>query len=149
MDRRAVVHVRRVCVRGGYRLVEGPRCRLAARTGRKHRAEWASRAQAIGFGSSASSAHVCSSPAAIAIAFGSIDCWGYNLEGELGNGTTTTSLTPVPVSGITGATAIAAGGRDHTCALPFYAAEQHNPQKARLRCPPTCCQQTSTWCITG
>jgi hypothetical protein len=47
---------------------------------------------------------------------GSIDCWGSNLEGQLGNGTTTNSTTPVAVSGLTTATAFTAGLM-HTCAL--------------------------------
>ncbi len=47
---------------------------------------------------------------------GSIDCWGYNGQGELGNGTFTGSSTPVAVNGVTAATQIAVGG-DHTCAL--------------------------------
>lgn len=47
---------------------------------------------------------------------GTIKCWGYNGDGELGNGTTTDSTTPVQVSGITDATAISAG-IDHSCAL--------------------------------
>jgi hypothetical protein len=34
---------------------------------------------------------------------GHIDCWGSNVYAELGNGTTTTSLTPVQVHGITNA----------------------------------------------
>jgi alpha-tubulin suppressor-like RCC1 family protein len=65
------------------------------------------------------------------LAGGGIVCWGYNGDGELGNGTSTgpstctdpengdsdvCSTTPVPVSGITNATAISAGGYD-TCAL--------------------------------
>jgi len=35
--------------------------------------------------------------------------WGYNQKGELGDGTTTERDTPVQVSGLTGAVAIAAG----------------------------------------
>ena len=46
---------------------------------------------------------------------GTVDAWGYNFFGQLGDGTTTTngcecSPTPVPVSGLTGVTAIAGGG---------------------------------------
>ncbi|MEI7744952.1 MAG: hypothetical protein WCK58_14535, partial [Chloroflexota bacterium] len=47
---------------------------------------------------------------------GTVRCWGANAHGQLGNGTTTGSLTPVAVSGITNAIGIAAGGY-HTCAL--------------------------------
>jgi alpha-tubulin suppressor-like RCC1 family protein len=47
---------------------------------------------------------------------GRVQCWGQNPFGELGNGTTTNSYLPVPVSGITNAIAIATGP-DHSCAL--------------------------------
>src|SRR5664280_883507 len=47
---------------------------------------------------------------------GTVQCWGDNSVGELGNGTTTGSSVPVTVSGITNATAVAAG-YDHTCAV--------------------------------
>jgi alpha-tubulin suppressor-like RCC1 family protein len=46
-----------------------------------------------------------------------LSCWGApNFWGELGNGTTTASWEPVPVTGITDATAVDAGWH-HTCAL--------------------------------
>lgn len=42
--------------------------------------------------------------------------WGNNYNGQLGDGTTSTSLTPVRVSGLAGVTALAAGG-SHSLAL--------------------------------
>ena len=59
-------------------------------------------------------AHTCA-----AMSTGKIQCWGYNSNGQLGNGTNTPTGTnpPVTVSNITsGATAVAAGGY-HTCAI--------------------------------
>lgn len=51
------------------------------------------------------------------LADGTVQCWGGNQNGQLGNGGKTDfSYVPVTVSGITNAVAIAAGG-DHTCAL--------------------------------
>ncbi|HEY3821387.1 MAG TPA: hypothetical protein VGL81_29675 [Polyangiaceae bacterium] len=47
---------------------------------------------------------------------GTVRCWGDNPDGELGNGTTTSSTTPVAVSGLTGASGLAAGGY-HACGL--------------------------------
>jgi len=50
------------------------------------------------------------------ISSGHVTCWGRNVNGQLGNGTTTASSTPVLASGISTATSVAVGAI-HTCAL--------------------------------
>ena len=47
---------------------------------------------------------------------GSVSCWGTNSGGQLGNGTTNSSTTPVAVSGMTNVVQTVAGS-DHACAL--------------------------------
>jgi alpha-tubulin suppressor-like RCC1 family protein len=46
---------------------------------------------------------------------GSVQCWGLNDSGRLGNNTTTNSSVPVTASGMTGAIAVDAG-YSHNCA---------------------------------
>jgi alpha-tubulin suppressor-like RCC1 family protein len=47
---------------------------------------------------------------------GAVECWGDNERGELGDGTTATSLVPVAVSGIANAVSVSSG-LYHSCAL--------------------------------
>ena len=47
---------------------------------------------------------------------GTVQCWGWNVQGALGDGTTTNSPVPVSVQGLTNAVAISADG-EHSCAL--------------------------------
>jgi alpha-tubulin suppressor-like RCC1 family protein len=55
---------------------------------------------------------------------GVVQCWGYNVNGQLGNGNNTNSVTPVTVAGLIGnATALAAGAQ-HSCALNSAGAVQ-------------------------
>ena len=63
-------------------------------------------------------AHACTVDSA-----GAVWCWGANGQGQLGNGTTAASATPVRVPGVK-ATLVAAGA-DHTCAATT---------QGRLRC---------------
>ena len=48
---------------------------------------------------------------------GGVVCWGYNSSGQLGDGSTTSRLTPTPVNGLAAGVSSVAAGTEHTCAL--------------------------------
>jgi len=79
----------------------------------------------VGFTPVAGSARAAAAQAAIdstylhtcaVLSNGTVQCWGYNQYGELGDGSTTTRTTPVTVGGLTNAVAVSAGTQ-YSCAV--------------------------------
>ncbi len=52
-----------------------------------------------------------------AVVSGAAWCWGYNANGQLGNGSTTQSLVPAPVSGLSSGVAAITTSGSHSCAV--------------------------------
>jgi alpha-tubulin suppressor-like RCC1 family protein len=48
---------------------------------------------------------------------GAVRCWGRNLRGQVGDGTSSDRLTPTPVSGLGGGVQAVAAGAEHACAV--------------------------------
>ncbi|WP_428001138.1 fibronectin type III domain-containing protein [Acidovorax sp.] len=55
---------------------------------------------------------------------GAVQCWGYNVDGQLGDGSTTNKSAPQPVAGLASGVASIAAGADHNCALTTAGAVQ-------------------------
>ena len=70
-----------------------------------------------GLTSGVSSISVGPSTACASLTIGSAKCWGYNGNGQLGNGTTTQSTTPVQVTGLTSGVTQISVGSYHACAV--------------------------------
>jgi alpha-tubulin suppressor-like RCC1 family protein len=60
----------------------------------------------------AGGAHICA-----LMTGGGVKCWGYNSDGEVGDGTNTNRLFPVATSGLSGNVISLAAGFNHTCAI--------------------------------
>ena len=61
-------------------------------------------------GPAATSVAVGSGHTCVALSGGTVWCWGYNVDGELGNGNNTNSDVPVSVSSVTNVMAVTVGG---------------------------------------
>lgn len=69
----------------------------------------------IGLGGSTSAVSAGGYHTCAIMASGGVKCWGENYLGQLGNGSTTDSYTPVEVVGLPGGEAMLEAGNAHTC----------------------------------
>lgn len=56
--------------------------------------------------------HVC-----VALSAGGIKCWGYGLDGQLGDGFYNSASSPISVAGISGTASALAAGNEHSCVV--------------------------------
>lgn len=71
----------------------------------------------VGLGGGAASVSAGSNYTCALLTSGAVRCWGYNVTGQLGNGSTSDSNIPVPVTGLTSGTATISAGDYHSCAV--------------------------------
>ena len=71
----------------------------------------------VGLGSGVASVSAGDEDSCAVTTAGAVKCWGRNVEGELGDGTTTSSAAPVDVVGLGSGVASISAGTDHTCAV--------------------------------
>ena len=71
----------------------------------------------VGLGGAATAIAIGGYQSCALIIGGTVRCWGDNIYGQLGDGTTTMRTMPVSVSGLGGGVIAIVAGFDHTCAL--------------------------------
>ncbi len=81
------------------------------------------------------------------LADGTVRTWGYNVNGQLGDGTTTSRTSAVAVPGVTGAEKAGGGGAEYSVVLVGSGPPQPSPPTARIT--PSCDQLACTFDGSG